>query len=486
MPRKVAKTLIFAGLVCLAPLSVSAVGQGYFEFSVPTTTQSLEAGLDSAPSPTGVGVDFGWRFTAPGLAEVRESGTYRVDTAYASNDVFRVESNDGYMTYSRNGTLVYTSFNTATYPLFAQASLWSAESGIGNAKISYNEGGLTEDVNWIANANATTTGGTIRKTGGCSGCADAGGVSSQSITAGVSFTTATATLPTAPLPAASGEGSASFTVADANLEFAVGLSASSTTTPAASVNTIQDYAVRIHDGVADVREKGSLKASAALSASDTIEVSVIGNQVLYSRNGFLFHTSDAAPQLPMYAMAALFDLGSGISASSIAVYDGNTLTTAPIIWTGISEPEALQINGSALTKIMPPCGCVEKHPIAVSSQSIFMSTTTPPAPPPPPPPPGGGGGGGGGSSPPPAPAPAPAPPAPAPAPAPAPVVPPAPTPTTTPTTTVIVVPAGVPEIAAEVVMAAALPRTGASTGQITFVIAAMLVPFLLPRRKESS
>ena len=57
------------------------------------------------------------------FAEVREGGTYKADTPFATGDVFRVAVQSGVVRYSKNGTVFYTSQLAPAYPLVLAAAL---------------------------------------------------------------------------------------------------------------------------------------------------------------------------------------------------------------------------------------------------------------------------------------------------------------------------------------------------------------------------
>ena len=155
---RIRKTIVLAALAVLAfPAVTRAAGQGYFEFSVPSTTSALVAGLDSTATVTDPHLDFGLSFNTAGTAEVREDGTYFSETNVTAGDTFRVGVSDGYVTYSKNGSVFFSSNHTASYPLYARVSLWSTGSAIENGTISHSDGATTEAVNWTGLLNATAT-----------------------------------------------------------------------------------------------------------------------------------------------------------------------------------------------------------------------------------------------------------------------------------------------------------------------------------------
>ena len=490
MPR-VPRAIFFAALALLALPAVShAAGQGYFEWSVPSSTAALVAGLDDTTTVTVPQMDFGFSFNGAGTAEIREHGVWKTEASVATGDTFRVAVDDGYVSYSKNGNTFFSSNHTANYPLHARVSLWSLGSAINSGTISYADGATTEAVNWTGALNATVTGSSIAKTSGCASCGDAGAVSGQSIAGPTPTASATATT------TAAVAGFAEFTVPQTDKELAVGLT-NSTTVSTSTLPTVLDYGIRFNtSSAATVRESGVSKTSTAVAANDTFRISVVGNQIQYSKNGSVFYTSSASATLPLHAMAVLFDIGGKVNNGMISHFNGTATATTPMIWDPVRYPESLVIEGNSLTRILSPCGCAEKHPAAISTQAIV---TLPPPPPPAPTP----------TPPPPAPAPTPTPPPPSPAPTPTPpppppasilttpvvITPPPPAPITVvvknptpPTTTAVILevptppPAPVVQALGVPVEAAALPRTGMDP-KMLIVGLALLAPFALPRRK---
>jgi hypothetical protein len=72
-----------------------------------------------------------------GDAEVRESGTYRSDTPFASGDRFAVSVENGQVVYYKNGTAFYRSLVAPAYPLTADASLFDLGATVTNATLTH-------------------------------------------------------------------------------------------------------------------------------------------------------------------------------------------------------------------------------------------------------------------------------------------------------------------------------------------------------------
>jgi hypothetical protein len=150
----------------------------------------------------------------------------------------------------------------------------------------------TESVRWTNTVNVSVSGGSLTKTGGCGGCADAGASSEQRIS--------------------SGEGGVQITATDANRLRLFGLSTEGTHQPSSI-----SFALRLQGGVAEVRESGAYRSDVRFAAGDTLGVWVVGGAVQYSKNGTVFYTSTAPVRYPLMVDVALLDAGSTISDAKI-------------------------------------------------------------------------------------------------------------------------------------------------------------------------
>jgi len=112
-------------------------GAGWVEFRVDDPGPLVLCGLNANDAgPGAADIDFAIRIQS-GIAEVRESGTYRGDVPAAAGDVFRVRVDDGgVVRYTRNGSVFRTSGLTASFPLRADASLYPMQAWIRDATIS--------------------------------------------------------------------------------------------------------------------------------------------------------------------------------------------------------------------------------------------------------------------------------------------------------------------------------------------------------------
>jgi hypothetical protein len=150
-----------------------------------------------------------------------------------------------------------------------------------------------EAVTWTNLANVTATANSLRKSGGCGGCADAGAASQQTIL--------------------TGNGYLEFSVAETDTLRFIGFSTGNTGTSPDSIAA----ALRLQAGRAEVREGGVYKSEIAVTTGDVLRVAVGGGSVKYSKNGAVFYTSNAQPAYPLVINTSLFDLGATITNVTI-------------------------------------------------------------------------------------------------------------------------------------------------------------------------
>ena len=70
-----------------------------------------------------------------GVAEVRESGTYRTDVRISAGDVLGVTVSGGKVQYSKNGTVFYTSEAELRYPLAVDAVIYDTNAAVNDAML---------------------------------------------------------------------------------------------------------------------------------------------------------------------------------------------------------------------------------------------------------------------------------------------------------------------------------------------------------------
>jgi hypothetical protein len=290
-------------------------GDGYVEFSVPESGTLRFIGLSSGNGGTDPSeIKFALRLQG-GNVEVRESGAYRTETQFSPNDVMRIAYVGGSVQYSKNGNVFYTSGDRPAYPAIVDttlfddnATVWNVMIGSGSSSGSGSGSGSASDsgsggstnqgpppqtsgpvgVIWTSDSNVAINGNSLIKTGGCSGCADAGAVSAQRI--------------------ASGDGYVEFSGAGDGLRF-IGLSSGNNGTDPTEIR----HALRLHGTTAEVRESGGYRSEVGFSSGDTLRIAIVGGNVEYSKNGGVFHTSPLQASYPMLVDTSLFDGNASIN-----------------------------------------------------------------------------------------------------------------------------------------------------------------------------
>jgi hypothetical protein len=151
--------------------------------------------------------------------------------------------------------------------------------------------------------NISASGGTIQKTGGCSGCADASAISQGEI---------------------NGSGTLEFVAVDSGTLRFVGLGSGGIGTGAADIN----FAIRLQSGVAEVREGGAYRTETGFSAGDAFQITVNGGVVTNARNGAVFYSSGSPAGYAVRVHAVFFDLTGAVSNVAISGASGGASTRA--------------------------------------------------------------------------------------------------------------------------------------------------------------
>ena len=133
----------------------------------------------------------------------------------------------------------------------------------------------------MSRVNVTATGGTLRKTTGCSGCPDAGAISEQRIT--------------------SGGGAIQVTASEIATSRTFGLSVGNSGTSSDEIR----FGIRLRAGYAQVRESGVYRTDVTFVSGDRFEVRLSGGVVRYFKNGTNFYTSSRSVSYPMLVDSSL-------------------------------------------------------------------------------------------------------------------------------------------------------------------------------------
>jgi hypothetical protein len=202
-----------------------------------------------------------------------------------------------------------------------------------------------EAVLWTQLVNVTAEGSSLRKTGGCDGCENAGAVSSQTIT--------------------SGDGFVEFTASETTTIRVAGLSHGNTNTTSADI----DFGVKLWPGgVADVRENDLYRADTTYGSGDVFRVAVQSGVIRYSKNGVVFYTSSVAPTFPLLVDTSLYSLNATIG-NAVIFRSTAPDTTRPSV--SITSP----VNGDTVSDTTPVMANASDN-VGVTQVQFFRDGTT--------------------------------------------------------------------------------------------------------------
>jgi hypothetical protein len=159
-------------------------------------------------------------------------------------------------------------------------------------------------VEWMYTVNVAATGNSLTKTSGCDGCPDASAVSLAQIT---------------------GTGIGQFVAAEAGTLRYVGLAYGGVGTAAGDIN----YAIRLQNGVAEVRENNAYRTEIGFAAGDTFAVVLESSVVKYMKNGAVFFTSQTQATAALRFHAVLFNTNGALTGIGLGGGAATTSTTAP-------------------------------------------------------------------------------------------------------------------------------------------------------------
>jgi hypothetical protein len=154
----------------------------------------------------------------------------------------------------------------------------------------------TNEVTWANIVNATATGSTLQKTGGCDGCQDAGASSQQSVTA---------------------DAFVEFTVGEMGTFWAAGLNHIDQATDISDI----DFAFRFNGaGSVDVLESGVYQGGdTTYAAGDVFKIAVVEGRIQYSKNGQFLRESAVAPEYPLVLDASLGSMGASLHTAKLVI-----------------------------------------------------------------------------------------------------------------------------------------------------------------------
>ena len=181
----------------------------------------------------------------------------------------------------------------------------------------------TQGVVWSSLVNVTSTGGSLTKISGCDGCADAGAVSKQQITAG--------------------DGYFEFTASETGSLRLIGFRSSNR---GADRNEIQFAIVLRPGGMAEVRELGIRRTNTTYVRGDVFRIAVVAGTIRYYKNGRLLYISGLAPAYPLTVGTSLLSRGATVTRAIISgrLSQGNALPadTVPLEASIYVSPEGSQ------------------------------------------------------------------------------------------------------------------------------------------------
>jgi hypothetical protein len=118
-------------------------GSGTLDFIAADASALRFVGLGSGGIGTGAAdINFAIRLQS-GVAEVREAGGYKTETAFSAGDRFQISVNGGVVTYAKNGSVFYTSANQAGYAVRVHAVFFDLNGAVSNVAVSGAAGGAS-------------------------------------------------------------------------------------------------------------------------------------------------------------------------------------------------------------------------------------------------------------------------------------------------------------------------------------------------------
>ena len=306
------------------------------------TTYSLNGGIPPDTTPPSVSITqpaSGQTLTGP----ISIQASAHDDVAVSRVD-FRV---DGNLLGSATTAPYAYSWNTATVPDGPHSLVATAYDSSGNhtdsTAVSITVSNPASGGFWLSPSavNATATGTTLQKTGGCDLCQDAGAISSAQVTAA--------------------GGYIEFVPAwGARLVGGLGTD-TTTNTDYTHIN----FAFSIWPGGSwEVRESGVYKTDGTWAAGDVFKVSIEGTVVKYYRNGVEVYSDSPTLSFPLVFDTTLMSAGASLSNARLVGSSND------VFWTNVSATASA--TGSTLQKVSGCADCFDAG--AVSQQHVTSST----------------------------------------------------------------------------------------------------------------
>jgi len=151
-----------------------------------------------------------------------------------------------------------------------------------------------KSVTWTNLINVAANGSSLKKTGGCDGCADASAVSKDKLI---------------------GPGRLEVTVSEKTTLRYVGFGAGTTVTGSSGIA----FAIAFKPGgIAEVCESGTTRVQTTYKGGDVFKIKVSNGAVSYMKNGAVIYQSALTATLPLRVQAALYSLGATLTRVMIA------------------------------------------------------------------------------------------------------------------------------------------------------------------------
>jgi hypothetical protein len=110
-------------------------GNGALEFVASETGSLRFVGLGTGGIGAGAAdINFAVRLQG-GIAEVRESGSYKSEISFAAGDTFRIAIDGGTVTYAKNGGVFYTSASQASYGVRVHAVFFDMNAAVAGVAV---------------------------------------------------------------------------------------------------------------------------------------------------------------------------------------------------------------------------------------------------------------------------------------------------------------------------------------------------------------
>jgi hypothetical protein len=314
-------------------LGLSAAGDGYVDFVVPTNPGFAMFGLNNGDTNHDYrDIDYAFYTYPPtGQLMVFENGVFQGEFgAYAPGDVLRVAVENGVVKYYRNSLNVYASAAAPRFPLRIDTAIFSRGTSVISLGINGDTEwvpnlGYTEGVTW-QNAVGVSSDGVLTKT-----ASNGWGNGGASSTRGLS---------------AAGDGYAEFSV-PWDPGFAMfGLSNGDADQDYPDI----DYAFYVfpqtnQPGKVMVFENGTFRSElGAYQNGDRLRIAAENGIVKYYWNGLNVYTSAKTPTFPLRIDTALYSTGAIVDAAV------DLITQSVVDW---QNPIGVAISGGVVTKTAP-------------------------------------------------------------------------------------------------------------------------------------